>query len=159
MSDSVRPHRGQPTRLLCPWDSPGKNTRVGCHFLLQCMHAKLLQLCLTLCDPMDSSPPGSSVHRILQARILECVATSFSHWHGYLSIFIENYFSQNICLISLLITQTICLFHILYFPQLILNVLKCSVPTTFSSSIFSFAHLILSFNLPWYFLTLAAFSK
>ena len=37
MSDSVRPHRRQPTRLPCPWDSPGKNTGVGCHFLLQCM--------------------------------------------------------------------------------------------------------------------------
>ena len=40
MSDSVRPHRWQPTRLLCPWDSPGKNTGVGCHFLLQCMKMK-----------------------------------------------------------------------------------------------------------------------
>ena len=127
MSDSVRPHRQQPTRLLCPWDSPGKNTGVGCHFLLQCMHtcmlsrcscvqlcatlwtaahqaplslgfsrqeyrsglpfpspihacmhAKSLQLCPTLCDLMDSSPPGSSVHGILQARILEWIASSFS---------------------------------------------------------------------------------
>ena len=42
VSDSVRPHRWQPTRLLCPWDSPGKNTGVGCHFLLQCMHACML---------------------------------------------------------------------------------------------------------------------
>ena len=42
MSDSVRPHRWQPTRLLCPWDSPGKNTGVGCHFLLQCVGVKLL---------------------------------------------------------------------------------------------------------------------
>ena len=58
------PHRQQPTRLLCPWDSPGKNTGVGCHFLFQCMHAKLLQSCLTLCNPMDSSQLGSSVHRI-----------------------------------------------------------------------------------------------
>ena len=40
VSDSVRPHRWQPTRLLCPWDSPGKNTEVGCHFLLQCMKVK-----------------------------------------------------------------------------------------------------------------------
>ena len=124
MFDSVRPHRQQPTRLHHPWDFPGKNTGVGCHFLLQCMkvkserevaqsyptlsdpmdcslpgsswgfpgkstgvechcllrarilewvisfskacmHAKSLQSCPTLCDPMDSSPPGSSVHRIL----------------------------------------------------------------------------------------------
>ena len=75
VSNSVQPYGQQPTRLLCPQDSLGKNTGVGCHFLVQCthvcMHAKSLQLCLTLCDPMDSSPPGSSIHRILQARILE----------------------------------------------------------------------------------------
>ena len=40
MSNSARPHRRQPTRLPCPWDSPGKNTGVGCHFLLQCMKVK-----------------------------------------------------------------------------------------------------------------------
>ena len=66
MSDSVRPHRRQPTRLRHPWDSPGKNTGVGCHFLLQCMKEKseseVAQLCLTVCDPMDCSLPGSSVH-------------------------------------------------------------------------------------------------
>ena len=53
-------------RLLCPWDSPCKNTGVGCHFLLQCMHAKLLQSCPTLCEPTDGSPPGSSVHGTLR---------------------------------------------------------------------------------------------
>ena len=55
--NSVRPHRQQPTRLPSPWDSPGKNTGVGCHFLLQCMKVKseseVAQLCPTLCDPMD----------------------------------------------------------------------------------------------------------
>ena len=65
MSDSVRPHRWQPTRLCRPWDSPGKNTGVGCHFLLQCMKVKseseVAQLCLTLHDPMDCSLPGSSM--------------------------------------------------------------------------------------------------
>ena len=65
MSDSVRPHRWQPTRLRHPWDSPGKNTGVGCHFLLQCMKMKseseVAQLCLTPSDPMDCSPPGSSL--------------------------------------------------------------------------------------------------
>ena len=71
MSDSVQPHRQRPTRFLHPWNFPGKNTGVGCHFLLQCMHAKSLQSCPTLCNPMDSSPPASSVYRILQARILE----------------------------------------------------------------------------------------
>ena len=63
MSDSVRPHRRQPTRLPHSWDSPGKNTGVGCHFLLQCRKVKsereVAQSCPTLRDPMDCSPPGS----------------------------------------------------------------------------------------------------
>ena len=82
MSYSVRPHRRQPTRLPRPWDSPGKNTGVGCHFLLQCMKVKsereVAQSCLTLRDPMDCSLPGSSVHGIFQARVLECGAIAFS---------------------------------------------------------------------------------
>ena len=75
MSDFVWPHRQQPTRLPCPWDSPGKNTGVGCHFLLRCMKVKsereVAQSCPPLWDPMDCRPPGSSVHGILQARTLE----------------------------------------------------------------------------------------
>ena len=75
VSDSVRSHRWQPTRLPHPWDSPGKNTGMGCHFLLQCMKVKseseVTQSDQTLSDPMDCSPPGSSVHGILQARVLE----------------------------------------------------------------------------------------
>ena len=82
MSDSVRPHRQQPTRLCRPWDSPGKNTGVGCHFLLQCMKVKseseVAQSCPTLYDPMDCSLPGSSVHGIFQARVLEWGAIDFS---------------------------------------------------------------------------------
>ena len=82
MSDSVRPHRQQPTRLPRPWDSPGKNTGVGCHFLLQCMKVKskseVAQSCLTLRDPMDCSLLGSSVHGIFQARVLEWGAIAFS---------------------------------------------------------------------------------
>ena len=82
VSDSVRPQRGQPTRLPRPWDSPGKNTGVGFHFLLQCMKVKteseVAQSCLTLCDPMDCSPPGSSTHGIFQARVLEWGAIAFS---------------------------------------------------------------------------------
>ena len=82
VSDSVRPHRRQPTRLPRPWDSPGKNTGVGCHFLLQCMKVKseseVAQSCLTLSDPMDCSPPGSSIHGIFQARVLEWGAIAFS---------------------------------------------------------------------------------
>ena len=87
MSDSVRPQRQQPTRLPQPWDSPGKNTGVGCHFLLQCMKGKseseVAQSCLALCDPMDCSLPGSSVHGIFQARVLEWVATAFSGAKAY----------------------------------------------------------------------------
>ena len=130
VSDSVRPHRWQPNRLLCPWDSPGKNTGVGCYFLLQCMKVKsesevaqlcltlrllatpwtaayqapssmgfsrqkywtevpfpspiheseseVAQLCLTLHNPKDCSLPGSSIHGIFQARVLEWGAIAFS---------------------------------------------------------------------------------
>ena len=66
MSDSVWPHRRQPTRFPRPWDSPGNNTGVGCHFLLPCMKGKseseVAQSCPTLRDPMVCSLPGSSVH-------------------------------------------------------------------------------------------------
>ena len=82
MSDSVRPHRRQPTRLLRPWDSPGKNTGVGCHFLLQCRKVKsaseVAQSCPTLSDPMDCNLTGSSVHGIFQVRVLEWGAIAFS---------------------------------------------------------------------------------
>ena len=81
MSSSVRPHRQQPTRLPHPWDSSGKNTGVGCHFLLQCMKVKseseVAQSCPTRSNPMDCSLPGSSVHGILQARVLEWGAIAF----------------------------------------------------------------------------------
>ena len=82
VSDSVRPHRRQPTRLPCPWYSPGKNTGVGCRFLLQFMKVKseseVTQSCLTLSDPMDCSLPGSCVRGISQARVLEWGAIAFS---------------------------------------------------------------------------------
>ena len=82
MFDSVRPHRQQPTRLPHPWDSPGKNTGVGCHFLLQCMKVKseseVAQSCPSHRDPMDCSLPGSSIHGIFQARVLEWGAIAFS---------------------------------------------------------------------------------
>ena len=82
MPDSVRPHRRQPTRLPHPWDSPGKNTGVGCHFLLQCTKVKIerevARSCLTLRDPMDCSLPGFSIHGIFQARVLDWGAIVFS---------------------------------------------------------------------------------
>ena len=81
----MRPHRRQPTRLPRPWDSPGKNTGVGCHFLLQCMKVKseseVTHSCPTLSDLMDSSLPGSSVHGIFQARVPEWGAIAFSTYH------------------------------------------------------------------------------
>ena len=83
MSDSVRPHRWQPTRLHRPWNSAGKNTGVDCHFLLQCIKVKseseVAQSCPTLSDPMDCSLPGSSIHVIFQARVLEWGAIVFSN--------------------------------------------------------------------------------
>ena len=106
------PHRWQPTRLPCPWDSPGKNTGVGCHFLLQCMKVKsereVAQSCLTL--SMDCSLPGSSVHGIFQARVLEWDAIAFSvDWVSLWKIFLylrlrgkrvgrlsSSYFSQTL---------------------------------------------------------------
>ena len=81
MSDSVQPQRRQPTMPPRPWDSPGKNTGVGCH-LLQGMKVKseseVAQSCPVLSDPMDRSPPGSSTHGIFQARVLEWGAFAFS---------------------------------------------------------------------------------
>ena len=108
MSNSVRPQRWQPTRLPHPWDSPGKNTGVGCHFLLQCMKVKseseVAQSCPTLRNPMDCSPPGSSAHGIFQARVLEWVAIAFSSqaplsitnsWSLLKLILIESVMSSN----------------------------------------------------------------
>ena len=83
-----------------PWDSPGKNTGVGCHFLLQCMKVKseseVAQSCLTLRNPMDYSLPGSSVHGIFQARILEWGAIAFSAMHTklLLNIYISLYWQR-----------------------------------------------------------------
>ena len=98
MSDSVRPHRRQPTRFPCPWDSPGKNTGVGCHYLLQCMKVKseseVAQLCPTLSDPMDCSPPGSSVQGILQARVLEWGAIAFSNIPTYPALILSTHSPQ-----------------------------------------------------------------
>ena len=94
-------HRRQPTRLPRPWDSPGKNTGVGCHFLLQCMKVKSesedAQPYPTFSDPVDCSLPGSSIHEIFQAKVLEWGAIAFSERSLYLSLnsnciifFLEN---------------------------------------------------------------------
>ena len=87
----MRPHRWQPTRPPHPWDSPSKDTGMGCHFLLQCMKVKseseVAQSCPTLSDPMDCSLPGSSVLGIFQARVLEWGAIAFSAVPFYLGSF------------------------------------------------------------------------
>ena len=90
VSNSMWPQRWQPTRLPHPWDSPGQNTGVGCHFLLQCMKVKseseVVQFWPNLSNTMDCSPPGSSVHGIFQARVLEWDAIAVSSplvWVGY----------------------------------------------------------------------------
>ena len=99
MSDSVRPHRRQPTRLPRPWDSPSKNTGVGCRFLFQCMKVKneseVTQLCPTLSDPMDCSPPGSSVHGIFQARVLEWATIAFSDEKTICGILVQQTLLSN----------------------------------------------------------------
>ena len=93
-ADSVQPHRRQPTRLLRPWDSPCKNTGVGCHFLLQCMKVKseseVTQSCPTPSDPMDCSLPSSSVHGIFQARVLEWGAIALSGSYPKSFIFLTS---------------------------------------------------------------------
>ena len=101
MSESVRPHRRQPTRLPRPWDSPGKNTGVGYNFLLQCMQVKsqseVAQSCPTLSDPMDCSLPGSSIHGIFQARVLEWGAIAFSEFiclNPTITFIVETVFSR-----------------------------------------------------------------
>ena len=86
MSNPVQPHRRQSTKLPCPWDSLGKNTGMGCRFLLQCMKVKseseVAQSCPTPSDAMACSPPGSSVHGFVQARELEWVAIAFFQQRG-----------------------------------------------------------------------------
>ena len=83
MSDPVQHHRQQPTRLPRPWDSPGKNAGVGCHFHFQCMKVKseseAAQSFLTLHNPLECSLPGSSIHGIFQSRVLDWVAIAFSN--------------------------------------------------------------------------------
>ena len=103
------PHRRQPTRLLCPWDSPGKNTGVGCHFLLQCIKIEKWKWSRSVVSyssqPMDCSLPGSTIHGIFQARVLEWGAIAFSHRLGfikYLVIFFLHSLTTETCVTMLL---------------------------------------------------------
>ena len=110
MFDSVRPQRWQPTRLPHPWDSPGKNTGVGCHFLLQCMKVKseseVTQSCPTIRNPMDCSLPGSSVHGIFQARILEWGAIAFSICFPSVRLFVYSTHFLNASHVAGIVTDT-----------------------------------------------------
>ena len=142
MSDSVRPHRWQPTRLPRPWDSPGKNTGAGSHFLLQCMKVKseseVAQLCLILCNPMDCSLPGFSVHEIVQARVLEWVAISFSVLLDYFS-FMSFWFVQVIAHVRIFFFMAenysvICIHHSLFIHSSISGPLSCFHHWAFVSS-------------------------
>ena len=93
-----------------PWGSPGKNTRVGGHFLLQCMKVKseseVTQSCLTLSNPMDCSLPGSSIHGIFQARVLEWGAIAFSNQKVYRQQMLERMWRKGNSLTVLVGMQT-----------------------------------------------------
>jgi len=100
VSNSVQPPRRKPTRLLCPWDSAGKNTGVGCHFLLQCMKVKseseVAQSCPTLSGPMEGSLAASSIHGIFQARVLEWGAIAlYVYMYVFMCIYIYFFFLYN----------------------------------------------------------------
>ena len=124
MSDSMWPHRRQPTRLPRPWDSPGKNTGVGCHFLLQCMKVKseseVPQSCPTLSDPMDCSPPGSSVHGIFQAGVLQWCAIAFSEilTEANIKYILINFmfYVNRLCLLFIYYRLRLCSFYNMAFP-------------------------------------------
>ena len=109
MSDSVRPHRRQPTRVRRPWDSPGKNTEMGCHFLLQRMKVKseseVTESCLTLSDPMDYILPGSSVHGIFQSRVLEWGPIAFSVHNNRPPKIIKLDYNLRKCLVTKFVTM------------------------------------------------------
>ena len=115
------PHGLQPTRFLRPWDSPGKNTGVGCHFLLQCMKVKseseVAQLRPTLLDPMDCSLPGSAIHGIFQATVLEWGAIAFSlATINLLTLIINKDGNFHICSLSVYISVHvyICVYALKY---------------------------------------------
>ena len=123
MSDSVRPHRRQPTRLPRPGDSPGKNTGAGCYFLLQCMKVKseseVAQSRLTPSDPMDRSLPGSSVHGTFQARVLEWGAIAFSNVYSiyrHINTWIHTHEHTyiHICLYVSPLDETMCIYTYIF---------------------------------------------
>ena len=150
MSDSVQPHGRQPTRFPHLWDSPGKNTGVGCH-LLQSMKVKseseVVQSCLTLSNPMDCSLPGSSVHGIFQARVLEWGAIAFSDHQCYFLINLLSGFSAVSCMLGMLPFHLSakpkgCLILSLRRKIEIFNLLETGSLETVHSLTHSFVHLL-----------------
>ena len=146
MSDSVQPHRWQPTSLPRPWDSPGKNTGVGCHFLLQCMKVKseseVAQSCPTLCDPMDCSPPGSCIHGVFQAKVLEWGAICSSLYHSvvflcFFALITEEGFPISPCYSLEFCLQTCYLF---FSPLLFASFLFMAICKASPDSHFAFLH-------------------
>ena len=130
----MRPHRQQPIRLPRPWGSPGKNTGVGCHFLLQCMKVKsaseVAQSCLTLSDPVDCSLPDPSIHGIFQARVLEWLAIAFSR-----NNWLHTKLSKN-CWYSFYISELHYTVDHLLFRYYIMVKLKCLMITSVPISLY-----------------------
>ena len=144
----MRPHRWQPAMLPHPWDSPGKNTGVGCHFLLQCMKVKseseVSQSCPTLRDPMDCSLPGSSVHGIFQARVLGWGAIAFSTTFSEKETSLKRaQNSQGICPVLGLMGYIIVLSLVFKEISILFSIVGASVyiPTN-SARGFAFLHII-----------------
>ena len=137
MSDSVRPHRRQPTWLSRPWNSLGKNTGVGCHFLLQCIKVKSESEVArsTPSDPMDCSLPGSSVHGIFQGRVLEWGATVFSNTKACVGLILYDSLAFFACLVS---RVTDCLFlHCFSNDILIMKLVKIKSTVSPQAGMFS----------------------
>ena len=115
MSNSLQCGGLPPAMLLCPWDSSGKNTGVGCHFLLQCMKVKreseVAKSCPTPSDPMDCSLPGSSIHGIFQSRVLEWVVTNTFIWAGVI-IFVSQKRKQRFWVTEWLLLKEIWLVRV-----------------------------------------------
>ena len=148
------PHRQQPTSLRHPWDSPGKNTGVGFHFLLQCMKVKseseVAQSCPTLRDPMDCSLPGSSIHGIFQARVVEWGAIAFSvsnannHWQIFSLLFslVSPIFTIFLCIIQSTLPDLTYPYNAITFLD------SCLLLIHFDYHIHMFNHSLTSLTLP-----------
>ena len=142
MSNSVWPHRWQPTRLPRPWDSPVKNTGVGRHFLLQCM--KVNSESEVAGDPMDCSLLGSSVHGVFQARVLEWGAIAFSDIKYYI-VFIDSSTIENIHLLS----DVQIVFYLIPLSSLLYNVWDC-IFILFFYSLWIIVTIIINFMSLWF---------